>query len=470
MATMQLEKIFLGVTPNDQRKYVTSLFSYLKIKHPKIILPACGQFSLIKCAIEAGYEKKNIFASDISLFSSVLGYYYTRKDLSTINFNVKEPYKAEYEALENETDRIAFILWLMKTQQLNKAVYYEKKILENLFEEKEKHINKFRETMSNLRTYYKGINYDIKDLRAEINGKYGEDTLMVINPPAFKRGYQKMFAFDDVLEFNIEIEEFDLKKEYIELYNETKKKDFLTIWYRNQEVSQFNQKEVIFGKEYDVAKVDYWLITKPNAIKGFKYKNIISFGTEKILKRYKNSLIFGEDDEIKEDSKIEFISVDQVTALYYRDLWCHKLGNTKAEHYFLILIDKKVFATVGFHTSELFKLRSTRVFENYGFTAYSKRYPRINRLMMYLITCKEMGVVLRRSVSGVNRIYDLKGLKTTCLSKYRKVKLNNGVLTITKKEKMPDGVYKIMYETDWHDRSFLDCVKLFLIENKKNEN
>ena len=79
-----------------------------------------------------------------------------------------------------------------------------------------------------------------------------------------------------------------------------------------------------------------------------------------------------------------------------------------------------------------------------------------------------MGDVLHRTASKINRIYDLRGLKTTCLSKYRKVKLNNGILKITKKEKMKDGVYKLMYETDWHDRNFKDCVNLFLSENNEN--
>jgi len=177
--------------------------------------------------------------------------------------------------------------------------------------------------------------------------------------------------------------------------------------------------------------------------------------------------MWGEDDEIKPDTKIEFKSVSADIALYYRDLWAHKLGNTKAEHYYLILLNDKVFATVGFHTSELFRLRSTRVFENYGFNAPSKRHPRINRLMMMLITCKEMEGVLRKDVSKVNRVYDLKGLRTTCLSKYRKVKSNNGILKVEKREKMKDGVYKIMYDTDFHKRNFQQCVVDYLKEENQ---
>lgn len=466
---LQLEKIFLGNTPSEQRKFIVSLFKFLKDKNPKLVIPACGQFTLIKCAIEAGYKKKNISTSDISLFSSVLGYYYAGKPISDINFEILEPYREEYESKKSDTERLSYILWIMKLYQLRTDIVYENNIRDEIYLNKEKHLRSLGIALEKLREYYEGISYDIKDLRAEIEDKrYGDDALLIINPPAFRGGYQKMFAFEDAIKFDPNIEEFDLKKEYNNLYDYTKKKPYVTVWYRYKEVDGFNKDEVIFAKEYSVDRFDYWLITKPKILKGFENKGLISYNNRNELHAFKNVKIWSDEDELKKDSTVRFVDVPQEIALYYRDLWAHKLGNTKAEHYFLILLDGKIFATVGFHTSELFRLKSDKVFENYGFSAPSKKYKKLNRLMMYLITCKEMGDVLHRTASKINRIYDLRGLKTTCLSKYRKVKLNNGILRITKKEKMKDGVYKLMYETDWHDRTFKDCVNLFLSENNEN--
>jgi len=462
----QLEKIFLGNTPSEQRKFLVAALTHLHDRYQKVVIPCCGQFTLAKCAIEAGYKPEDITASEISLFSCVLGYVYGGIPLSTLNFEVLEPHKEEYESYKNDIDRAAFLLWLMKTQQLRTDLMYERVVYDNLVEDKERHLEGFRKQLEKNASLYKGITFRIRDLRDELKEEWSDDTIVIVNPPAFRGGYEKMFNFSKVLSFDPNIDEFDLGKEYATLYEQSKQKAHPTFWYKYKEVDGFNPHEVVYGREYFVDRYDFWLLTKPEILNDFRFKGAVTFKTEHELKKYRNVPMWGLDDVLKPDTKVEFRSVPSEVALYYRDLWAHKLGNTKAEHYYIILLDGKVFATVGFHTSELFRLKSTRVFENYGFNAPSRVHPRINRLMMMLITCSEMGGVLRRDSSNVNRVYELKGLRTTCLSKYRKVKLNNGILKIEKREKMPDGVYKIMYDTDFHNRTFAQCVIDYLNEEQ----
>lgn len=462
----QLNKIFLGNTPSEQRKFITASLSHLKKDYKKIVIPCAGQFTLAKCAIEAGFKPEDIVTSEISLFSAVLGYVYSEQPLSELKFKVLEPYTEEYKKLNNDLDRGAFILYIMKLAQLRTDIMYERVVYDEIVINKEKHLANFRKQLEKNKAYYKGITFRIRDLRDELNEDWDKDTILIVNPPAFKGGYEKMFAFDHILEFDAGVEEFDLKKEYRKLYDKSKKQKFPVFWYKYQETKNFDHRDVVYAREYTVIRYDFWLLTKPTILKDFKYRGNIAFKKEHELKKFKNNKIWGLDDIVTKDTKVEFKSVPSDVALYYRDLWAHKLGNTKAEHYFLILLDGKVFATVGFHLSELFRLKSTRIFENYGFNAPSSKYMRFNRLMMMLITCEEMGDVIRRNSSKVNRIYELKGLRTTCLAKYRKVKLNNGLLKVEKREKMPDGVYKIMYDTDWHKRDFKQCVIDFLEEEK----
>ena len=49
------------------------------------------------------------------------------------------------------------------------------------------------------------------------------------------------------------------------------------------------------------------------------------------------------------------------------------------------------------------------------------------------------------------------------------MKLNNGLLTITKREKLKNDLYKMMYETEWHERNFQECNKAYLDELKAKE-
>lgn len=112
-----IKNIFFGNTPNLQRAFFTETAKYLLPNYPRIVIPAVGQFALVKCAIEAGYKKENIFTSDISLFSSILGYYFSGKSISLIDFKISEAYKPFYDGLNTEIERISFLLWLMKLKQ-----------------------------------------------------------------------------------------------------------------------------------------------------------------------------------------------------------------------------------------------------------------------------------------------------------------------------------------------------------------
>mgnify|MGYP001587279932 FL=1 len=249
MAQIPLNKIFLGHTPIEQRKYITAVFKHLHKTHTKLFIPAVGQFTLVKCAIEAGYKKENIYTSDISFFSSLLGFLFSGKPISDIHFEfdgeAKEEFKNEYEEITDETERVAFLMWLMKLAQMSK-VHYQRLMFEDLMENKKKHIADLMGQIIKLRDYFSGIHYEIKDLREEFIAR-DANALLVINPPVFKKGYTKMFDFKGFIKYESGVEEFDFKKEYLALYEKSKNLSYPTIWYRFGEVDNFNKNEVIFG-------------------------------------------------------------------------------------------------------------------------------------------------------------------------------------------------------------------------------
>lgn len=463
MAQMQLDKIFLGHTPAAQRKYIAAVFKYLIRTHPKLIIPAAGQFTLAKCAIEAGYHRENIQTSDISLFSTVLGYLFSGKPVNSIKFEIADEYRAAYEKITDDTGRVAYVLWLMKAAQMSK-IHYRRMLSDDLLENREKHIAALKEQIIKLRDYFYGIGYEIKDLRDEFIERE-QDALLVINPPVFPKGYKKMFSFDGFIEYESGVAEFDFKKEYRALYEKSKALPYPAIWYRFRDATGFDPKEIVFAKEYDVGKQDYWLITKPHALAGFAHCAYIDRFATKNLQPYHSST-FSERDRIDENSAIRFVSVSEGVGLYYRDLFAHRLGNTRAEHYYLMLVDNKIFSTCGFTTSKLFRLQTDYVFENFGFSVSLKEYPQSNRLLMMMLTSREFGDVLRRTASNKNRIYNLTGMKTTCISKYRSIKTHQGILERINRETMPNGLYKIQAQTKWHDRDFKQTLGIWIEEQR----
>ena len=236
----------------------------------------------------------------------------------------------------------------------------------------------------------------------------------------------------------------------MDLYAKLKKEEFCAVVFRQNSVKGFPSEDVYFVKENSKMKFDYWLITK-----NLGQKRMICQKKGSKYKPVRNLKIFSDDDEITPESKIQFVKTTAEHALYYRDLFCHKLGDTKSEMYFLGLIDGKLFATCGFHMSDLFKLKTDKIFETYGFCPPTTKYKNLNKLFMLAIYCQEFRNVVVSNASVRNRIYDLNGLRTTCLSKYRDVKINNGILKIYKTEKLPNDLYKTTSECEFHPWDFI---------------
>ena len=68
---IQTDPIFLGMVPRGARSYVAR--EIMRLDRP--LFNACaGRFSVIETAIKSGFPAAKVHASDIGLFSSLIGY------------------------------------------------------------------------------------------------------------------------------------------------------------------------------------------------------------------------------------------------------------------------------------------------------------------------------------------------------------------------------------------------------------
>ncbi len=459
---MELGSIFLGNTPSIQRSFVKDLLTFLEYRIEKIYVPCCGQFALVKIAIDCGYPKENIYASDISIFSNLLGYAYTGRNYR--EYEIKKPYRSIYNRSKSETKRIAIVMYAMKIAQLEKQrnFYIREHIMELKIRQSE-YIAQIQQKIEESITFFQGINYDHQDLREVISKDYDDKTLVMVNPPAFKKGYTKMFDFESAIIYDPGIDEFDFKSEYEKLYNEVRQKPCMHIWYRYKEAKAFKASDVICAREYKTDRSDYWLFTKPDVLKKWPLYHELNrkLDPKTPIKRYP---IMGTTDTINNNTKVGILPLNESTAMYYRDLWAHKLGTTSGTMFFGFFLDDKIAAVSGFNATKLTEMKAELLFETFCFNTPIQQYPNINRLFMMLICSKEMKDYYFASITKKNRFFEITGIKTVCLSKYRKVKINNGILSIKSRKKLKNGLYHIMYETKFHNRSLNQCVKDYLQE------
>lgn len=79
------------------------MFKRLRDTTDRIVIPACGQFTIAKCALEAGYNADEIECSDISFFTSVLGYLHAGKPLSELPMTLQE----QMSLMSHEPEHVA---------------------------------------------------------------------------------------------------------------------------------------------------------------------------------------------------------------------------------------------------------------------------------------------------------------------------------------------------------------------------
>lgn len=463
---MELGSIFLGNTPSDQRKFIKNILSSLKDRADRLIIPCCGQFAIASAGVDAGWKPEQIETSDISLFTNLLGYYYSGKSFKDLPIIYESgELKRAVDQADTEEEAIAEILLAIKICQLRLDVYYEAQYYQEIMGRRNHYKKMLVDKMKAAKEQLGGLKYEIRDLRDYfVPGSSNE--VVIINPPAFKNGYTKMFKHEIVVKQDIQISEFQFDKEYIDLFERSKKLGQIWLWYRYKEVQDFSCDEVLFGKEYTTERTDYWITSTPDLLQkhGLELKKHL---VKKMPGKQSPSKHKIFDGEITPESEIRFVQCTAETAIYYRDLWAHKMGSTSAEMYYLITIDGMVVGACGFHAAEVRRMTTDRIFEVFAFNKIIKKYPLLNRLIMMWICSTEMQKTLMGTCFKTNRLFDLRGVKTTCLSKYRKVKLNNGLLEVVSREKW-NGMYKIVYDTAFHDRDFKQCIIDFLQENGKN--
>lgn len=459
---MDLEKIFLGITPANQRKFVTEALRHLLPKYPKLYMPTCGSFVLTKCAVDAGYKPENIYCSDISLFSSLLGYFYMGKPVEDLKFSVGEGYETRYAEAETQVEKVAVLMWIMKIKQLRPQVHYERMYLDEYKGDPELYIRKIIAILEKQKAYFDGMNYEILDLRDEITRPH-PDAIVIMDAPIYARGYDKMFDFGEAIEFESGITEFDLKKEYLNLYQQSREQDAPFLWSKYFTSEGVPEGDIIYADQKKPDRTDYWLCTKPEIVSDFAQAYRIDMGKTVDLKRARWP-IFTDNDELTENSIVTFHPVDMITALYYRDMFAHKLGLSKAEHYYLMLVDGRVFATIGVLTNGLFKMQTDRFLQQFAMNAPLTKHPKANRLVIMCLTTTEFGRFLRATASKFNRTYQVKGMQTTFFSKFNKAKLNNGLMQVIRRDKLKDGRYKIIYDAALRKETYKDCLVRYLKE------
>lgn len=434
----------------------------------RIFIPCTGQNTVVKTALDAGFLPEQIFSSDISLFSSMLGYLYSGQPISELNFEIVDgDFYELYHKQETDQDRVAVLLFIMKYAQLRSSVFYENSYRNEMMSKPDYYIKQLYDYLTKNLASYTGVVYqqqDVRELFYEMADSYKETDLIIMNPPAFAKGYEKMFDFGAYIKYETPADEFDFNAEWKNLYLRAKN-DLVCpmIWYTSRPyLDVVPTSDRIYMSEIAGDKFTHIMCNKPNTLDGFKEKYVINY-KKKSSEAVVHYELVDSDHELTMDDKLVIKEINKESALYYRDLFAHRLGSTVSELYFGIFLNGKLLSVCAFNTSFLRRLQANYIFESFCFSISHNKYENLNRLSMMCLCSGEYKLYLEANTLKNSAYVKLETFKTTCLTKYRKSKLNNNLLTLTGREKAENGTYKLTYEQPFYeDRDYKKCLELFL--------
>ena len=363
--------------------------------------------------------------------------------------------------MSNDKQRAAYLLLLMKISQLNPMIAYERTFITELSENKEKYRLQIEEEIERGRKMYEGVSYSQYDVRNYLveNEKITGEDIVLIDPPAFRTRYDKMFPYERYIQFSRDIQ-YNFALEFGNNYYSTVNSPAAFIWCIGDktDVPDFH---VIYAKQWDTAEFSYIAINSPELLGNFSERYHLQ--PKKENEEVVQFKLMPADHEFKETDVMCVMELNKPTALYYRDLFAHRLGATQAEIYFGIFCNGALMSVCGFNTSFLRRLQETYIFENFCFSVTHNKIENLNRLGMLCLTSGSMYQYLVHKTLRGSAYVQLKTFRTVCLTKYRKSKLNNGLLTLLSSVKQENGTYKLVYEQPFYiERDYSKCLKIFL--------
>lgn len=445
---IQTDPIFLGVVPSGARNYVARELS--KIKKP-LFNPCAGRFSIVAASIADGIDPRSIVATDIGLFSSMIGYLADPdKQIDELEIRILDDALPPADA-KTSIDFAAHVMMILKLNQIKQTNLRGLYLREELLGNWARYCEGVSKELEALVAAIKGIHYEMRDIWDVIAAVGDQDVAFFASVPHYANGYERMFAAPNLKWAEPAIPQFDPEK-FPEMLTKLGEAKCAAMLCRRGEWTETVPPpwKRVFGRPESREKA-LWIMA--NRSMQTHAENKTSVGDIRKFAIY-------DDHEIAPESKITVINCGMPTILYYRDLFVHRLGATNADTGFLVLVDGQVMTAFGLFMSDFRQFRTEYLVEMFGITRSSKRYKRLGKLFMLLLTSAEM----KQRICNLLHLWlhEPKGIRTTSITMGHEGKTDRSALKLVHREKLPDGRFRLIYQSDFTDKTFSQVIEDWL--------
>ena len=442
---------FVGgtLTPVEQRFIAVLLKNAHKQGYTRFVEPCAGAFAMSHIAAQCGYKPSEIEASDVSMFTSIMGYAITGQSLEELE--IRADGFTNKELLD---PAVALYAWKYLKATRNAGREYGYELMVDLENRRDEYIKSLQEQLDRAKQFLHGMSYRPLDMWKHLETCYDDPHCLVIaNPPTYAAGFEKWYDTGGRMtwkepEYGI----FDPKTGLTELFDKMKDAKCLLMCYE-ENAPGLTAGHPVFARYGVRDGINVYLTTnRPDEATTLAEGKMITRPNEGKLEPLDCSIL-PRDYEITRKSKIQITQIERTAAQYYRKLWTHNFVGSSAPINMAVLIDGKLAGVFGLDKSALtmgaFGTQvSDAVFLMYGMTVPHKTY-RLGRLLQMLTQNRSMIMSICTDLEKEKA----KTLKTVQMTRYPESKEMRGLMELTKKVPDKKMGWRLTYESPLYDRT-----------------
>ncbi|HOK13316.1 MAG TPA: hypothetical protein PK007_00150 [Candidatus Kapabacteria bacterium] len=443
--------MFFGSTPKVIGDYLYQEFQRLNPK--RVFNPFAGAFAIEQIVSKACPSAK-ILSSDVSLFSSALGFYFANKP-NTIS--IKDTAIELVPFLKDKTDSesvaaavLVFSDLAAYIENAEKIDYYQK-VANHIINNFETYFNKAVEKLRKIKGAIHNLDYYAMDA-VELLKQVEPGDVVYLDPPYFQGGYEKMFKnLPNYFDFK-EPKYTCIDKEKVVEYLKTLDKCGITAYYKclntDDELPKNYKLSMVFQHKYHACHCIYTNAAEPTMfVKRYD-------ALKETVKKYK---IANEDLTINQNTKIQIVRVDNDVANHYRMLWIKKAEIKQANYSFLVLADKQIIGVICINSINAVKRAFGSDFKTDKAIIISDaaspmtKYKRLSKLILHLILTKDFLYQINELT-----LWEYTGFTTAAYTNNPVSMKYRGLFELVKREELKEGNYK--FKLIYHSKKMFNSI------------
>lgn len=463
--------LFLSTWDAPERSFCKQLYArLLETGYRHYVEPCSGAFAMPLVGRAAGWMPAQMAASDVSLFSSIVGTMLADGDFDALDVRV-DGVHVELPDGDGPT-RAAHLLWaqLLARMEARPDVPYWRVMVQDLTQRADGHRAAIRDQLREMAGRLGGLSYTPRDLWEHVDAVADDPhTLISLNAPTYKGGFERFFDTKGRLTWaEPDYQVFDPEVGHARLHELVEGRSALLVSQQQTEPGHAATMWPVFARHLSLGQNVYLNSNRPEEV--FALTGGPKVGLRKPTDLTPADLpMLGIDHPITADSRIQLVPVKSAVADYYRQLWMHRLAATPGSGNVLVVVDGHAAGVLGYSSDPMVRpypgvAKPDKWLMRFAFGAPHSTY-RLTRLATMLCLNRSTAELIVTGATSIHLAAST-GLLTVEYTRHPEAKGLRGLMKLVKRDDHVDG-HRLVYAADWADRTPEETLREWLDKEQK---